>query len=110
MARLVNISTARKNLPGLFDRVTSRDGEMVVIRRRDGGREAVLISRDYIERLERQAGALRAGKPFKLLGSLALAGDAASVLDEVRAGDRRESEKRLREFTPAIQKTSRRAR
>ena len=53
MLKTLNISTTRRDLPSLFDRVTARDGERINIRRRDGGPEAVLVGRDYLDRLER---------------------------------------------------------
>lgn len=100
MPKRVNISTARKDLPSLFDRVTARDGEKVVIRRRDGGREAVLVGRGYVDRLEQQGRRLAAREPFTLLGSLEVRGDADGVVEDVRARDRHGSAKRLAALLP----------
>lgn len=104
MAKRVNISTARKELPTLFNRVTSRDGEKVVIGRRDGGPEAVLVSRGYIERLEIASPKAPPGKPWSLFGSGTIVGGGTveDVLAEVRAEDNRQTEKRLAEFTAPL--------
>lgn len=98
MAKRVNISTARKHLPALFDRVTERDGDRVLIHRRDDGREAVLVSRSYIDRIELASRRLARGEAFDVVGSLTIVGDADGVLDEVRAVQSKEAHKRHREL------------
>ena len=100
MANYRNISTARSELPSLFDRVTARDGERVTIRRRDGGPEAVLVSRGYLDRLELARPAPRTDRPFHLLGSGALLRPCVEVLDEIRAAAAAEAGKRLGELAP----------
>lgn len=97
--RSVNISTARKDLPALFDRVTKEEGAKVVIRRRDQEREAVLVSRDYVDRLERGA-RQRASKGFRLVGSGTLMVQVDEVLSSIRAADDAESTKRAGELAP----------
>lgn len=99
MAKRVNISTARKDLPILFDRVTDREGEKVVIRRRDGGQEAVLVSRSYVEQLE-LASRRSSGRVFRLLGSGTLLAPGDEVLRVVRAAEVAETEKREQELAP----------
>ena len=102
MARLVNITNARKDLPKLFDRVTAHDGVKVIIRRRDGGREAVLVSRDYLEGLEKKHAepAAPKNKRWSLSGSMKLTMPVEDIIAEIRANDDREFEKRLNEFAP----------
>ena len=98
MARRVNISTARKELPRLFDRVTARDGEKVVIRRRDGGKEVVLASLDYVERLEAAAREVVAASPFRLFGSGTLHAAVEETLASIRAEDAEQLAGRLAEI------------
>jgi hypothetical protein len=108
MPKRLNISTARKELPALFDRVATREGERVIIRRRDGGEEAALISLGYLERLELAHRQRAAAKPFKLIGSGTMVVSVEDVLGEIRAADEREIEKRQRDFAsraPARRKT-----
>lgn len=109
MAKRVNISTARNELASLFDRVIGHEGEKVVIRRRDGEREAVLVSRDYVERLEVASRSPAFAKPFRLLGSARLTGDAETIIDEIRAAETREVEKRLQEFASPPKRKPRRS-
>jgi PHD/YefM family antitoxin component YafN of YafNO toxin-antitoxin module len=99
MAKAVNISTARRDLPSLFDKVTGRKGEIVVIRRRDGDRQAVLVDREHFESLEAATRRLSAGRGFKLIGSGEATGDIDAVLSEIRADDRREAERRQAEMS-----------
>ena len=99
MAKAVNISTARRDLPSLFDKVTGRKGEIVVIRRRDGDRQAVLVDREHFESLEVATRRLSAGWEFKLIGSGEATGDIDAVLSEIRADDRREAERRQGEMS-----------
>ncbi|HEY3353659.1 MAG TPA: hypothetical protein VGQ83_10445 [Polyangia bacterium] len=100
MAKPVNISAARRDLPSLFDRVTRRDGEKVVIRRRDGGREAVLVSRDYVERLERTKRQVVGTTAFRLLGSGELLVPVEEAVANLRAAEERDAAKRLAELAP----------
>src|ERR1051326_2428318 len=78
MAKRLNISDARKLLPALFDRVTNREGEKVIISRRDSGTEAILVSKSYVERLEGRA----SRKPFRLFGSAKVMGSVEEILGE----------------------------
>ena len=107
MLRHVNISKARKELPALFDRVTTHDGEKILIRRRDEEREAVLVSRDYVERLELSHRRAASEKPFRLIGSGKLLVSDEEALAEIRAGEARASEQRRKEFAPQRQARSR---
>jgi PHD/YefM family antitoxin component YafN of YafNO toxin-antitoxin module len=91
--RRVNISTARRELPSLFDRVTERPGEKVTIARRDGGAEAVLVSRSYLEHLEAQRPAR--ATTFKLMSSGTLNAPADEVLAAIRRKDAEVTEARL---------------
>jgi len=99
MASRVNISTARRELPALFNRVTSRDGAKVVIGRRDGGREAVLASREYVERLEVAERRVGRGTSFRVMGSATIVGTVEEVLGEIRAEQAGQRAKRLAELT-----------
>jgi hypothetical protein len=82
------ISTARKQLFELFDRVTGNEGERVIIARRTSSKEAVLIAKDYLDHLEtasrRFAG--QAAETFSLFGSATL----TTSPDEVLRATRRE--------------------
>lgn len=100
MAKMVNISAARRDLPSLFDRVTTNDGDKVVIRRRDGGREAVLVSRDYVERLERANRRLGAGSAFRLVGSGEVLSSIEDAIADIRADDKREADHRIATAVP----------
>lgn len=107
MARPLNISTARRTLPALFDRVTKRQGEKVVIRRRDGVEEAVLVSGGYLERLERGP-RFAAPTSFRLFGSGTLVAPVDEVIDEVRAAEAAESKRRARTLVAAARRRARR--
>ena len=74
MANRQSISTARRQLFDLFDRVTAGDGEKVVIVRRNSLKEAVLVSREYLDHLETTTRGLarRAAAGFSLFGSATL--------------------------------------
>jgi PHD/YefM family antitoxin component YafN of YafNO toxin-antitoxin module len=100
MAKQVNISAARRELPSLFDRVTRRDGEKVIIRRRDAGPEAVLVSRDYIDSLEQATRDLARATPFRLVGSGELLGSVEDVIATMRGQQTRERDARLDELAP----------
>jgi hypothetical protein len=80
------ISTARKQLFELFDRVTGNEGERVVIARRTSSKEAVLIAKDYLDHLEtashRFAG--HAAGSFSLFGTATLTTPAGEVLRATR--------------------------
>lgn len=104
MAKAVNISTARRDLPALFDRVTGRRGEMVVITRRDGERAAVLVDRGYVESLEAANRRLSAVAGFKLMDSGEATADIDSVLSAIRAEDAREAEQRRSEILPRVRR------
>jgi PHD/YefM family antitoxin component YafN of YafNO toxin-antitoxin module len=97
MSKTLNISAARKELPSLFDRVTSRNGERVVIRRRDGDREAVLVGRDYIESLEAANRRGAAGTDFRLIGSGSALRDVEEAIAEIRSADALAAGRRQRE-------------
>ena len=108
MIDYVNISTARKRLPALFDTVTARDGAQVSIRRRDSGAEAVLVSRDYLDRLEHAYPHVPPGEAFRLIGSGKLLRPGADVINEIRAEAASESLRRANEMaahTPAPRPT-----
>lgn len=93
----MNISAARKELPSLFDLVTDRDGEKVVITRRDGQRAAVLVSHGYVEQLElvvRRA----PRQPFRLIGSGRLLVAPDEILTDIRAAEDLEVSGRQRRF------------
>jgi len=100
MAKRVNISTARRELPTLFDRVTRRDGERVVIRRRDGGPDAVLVSREYVDSLERTTQELARSIPFRLVGSGELLAPVEDALAAMRGQQARSVDQRLGELGP----------
>lgn len=106
MAKSLNISTARRTLPTLFDRVTARDGEKVVIHRRDGDQEAVLVSRGYLDRLEKET-RRGTGTAFKLIGSGRMLGSVEEAVAEVRAAEAAEAEKRARELGPSRKRARR---
>lgn len=98
MPKPMNISAARKDLPSLFDRVIRRTGEMVVIRRRDEDREAVLVSREYVQSLLL---ASRGGAPaskFLLIGSGEAVSDVEDAISEIRAEQEREANHRNAEL------------
>lgn len=92
------MSTARRELPSLFDVVTGRDGATVVIARRDGGPEAVLVGRAYIERLERASRLASTERPFRLAGSIRAVVD--DPIGQLRESAGAEAEKRLASLVP----------
>lgn len=100
MAKPLNISTARKQLPAIFDRVTGRRGAKVVIRRRDGDREAVLVDRGYVEALEAASRRLSSEPDFRLVGSGEAICDVEEALAEIRAADATEAASRGDEVVP----------
>ena len=91
----VTISEARRRLFDLFERVTSRRPDRVVIRHRDGDREAVLIDREVLEGLERRA-AEATTTSFDLFGSATLHTSPDDVLSAVRAEQRALGEAKVR--------------
>jgi PHD/YefM family antitoxin component YafN of YafNO toxin-antitoxin module len=91
------ISTARQELFELFDRVTGDEGERIVIARRTSRKEAVLISKDYLEQLETANHQLarRAATSFSLFGSATLAVPPDDIFhvtrqEQTRLGARKE--------------------
>jgi len=106
MAKRVNISAARRDLPALFDRVIARAGESVIIARRDSPDEAVLVARSYIERLERAPQERKV--PFKLMGSGALLVASDDVIGDLRRREADEADKRHAEFQPPKSRRKRR--
>lgn len=89
----VPISTARKDFFQLFEKAVRHDGQKIVISRRGVQQRAVLVSAEYVERLERQAQSparpLSNAQVAKLLarrrGTMTIVGDPDTVLSEVRA-------------------------
>lgn len=104
MPKPLNISTARKELPSLFDRVTNRRGEIVVIRRRDGDREAVLVAREYLDSLQAASRRLAPAQPFRLLGSGTALSDVETVLGAIRAEEESDAGVRIADFVTRIAK------
>lgn len=86
MSNRHSISTARRQLFDLFDRVTGSEGDRVVIVRRNTPKEAVLVSRDYLDHLETTARRLtaRAATSFSLFGSATLLVPPDDVLRATR--------------------------
>ena len=100
MAKRVNISAARRDLPALFDRVTRDTRVKVVIQRRDTSSEAVLVSREYLDHLERGARQARLGSPFRLIGSGELLTPIEDAIAGVREAESREAAARLDQLPP----------
>ena len=86
MADRRSISTARRQLFDLFDQVTGSEGDRVVIARRNAPKEAVLVSREYLDHLENTTRHLarRAAKAFSLFGSATLLVPPDDVLRATR--------------------------
>jgi PHD/YefM family antitoxin component YafN of YafNO toxin-antitoxin module len=101
------ISAARAELFELFEEVIAHDGKKVVIEHRTSPKKAVLISADYLERLERlERDAPKAGA-FTLYGSGTLHVDPEDVLKDVRREENATAEKRLHSFAVPAKKRAR---
>lgn len=96
--KIVTASKARAELFQLMDHVAESGTEAVVIRRR-GSREGVALVREgYLKLLEarvRAADATSSKNPFKLIGSVQVAGDVEAMLRESRQVDAEVREVRL---------------
>ena len=101
MPKPMNISAARKDLPSLFDRVIRRTGEMVVIRRRDEEREAVLVSRQYVQSLLLKDRRAAPASQFLLVGSGEALSDVEAAVSEIRAAQESETNRRSGEMVRA---------
>jgi PHD/YefM family antitoxin component YafN of YafNO toxin-antitoxin module len=98
MAKRRMVSEARKELFELFDEVTATAGRKVILGHRNSAREAVLVSRDYLEGLEaanRQMRGLAAREPFHLYGSAKLNVAPEEVLTATRREQREAAEAKL---------------
>lgn len=88
------LSQARAELFALFEDVTAHSGRRIILRHRGGGRDAVLVSREYLERIERaQPGA--GGGSFSLVGSATLNRPLEEALAEIRRDAASASEQKL---------------
>jgi PHD/YefM family antitoxin component YafN of YafNO toxin-antitoxin module len=108
MSKRVNISTARKNLPALFDQVTRSDRAKVIIQRRDGEEQAVLVGHSYLERLEIELNQSAKERPLALIGSARLSSPLVDVVAELRESEGREIELRVRDFLAPSRKAIKR--
>ncbi len=88
------LSQARTDLFGIFEDVTKHPGRKVVLRHRGSDAEAVVVSRDYLARLERGA-ACAVDSTFSLFGSAVIHGSVDEVLREVRRDAEAGLEKKL---------------
>jgi hypothetical protein len=80
----------------------------VLLQHRGSSREAVLVDREYLERIERLAAAPPAPlERFRLFGTVTLATAPDAVLAAVRAEQRELAEKKARLVDRAIEKRSR---
>lgn len=94
------LSQARAELFALFEDVTTHAGRKVILRHRGGGRDAVLVSREYLERIER-AQASAEGGSFSLFGSATLNRPLEEALGEIRQDAAAASERKLLAMTGA---------
>jgi hypothetical protein len=102
------LSVARAELYELFDEVTSNQGHKVVLQHRGSSREAALVGREYLERLERLAASPQAPlERFRLSGTATLATAPDAVLAAVRAEQRELADKKARVLDPTLGKRAR---
>ena|SRR5437762_1250786 len=99
MSKQRMLSAARAELFDLFEEVTSKQGEKVILMHRGSSRAAALVDREYLERLEqlarRPSGLI---ERFRLRGSATLGVLPEDVLKAARAEQRRLSEKKAARF------------
>lgn len=83
MERARTLSQARQELFAIFEEVIAHPGRKVVLRHRGSDKDAVLVSREYLQRLEEGRAEARSGG-FSLFGSATLNGSVDEVLTEIR--------------------------
>lgn len=91
------LSAARAELFELFEEVTARDGTKVIIAHRTSPKKAVLVSEDYLDRLERAVRAPSVSS-FKLFGSMELCASPDDPLESTLREQTTLAEKKLRAF------------
>src|SRR5262249_29850638 len=89
------LSAARAELFDLFEEVTSKQGEKVILAHRGSARTAALVDSEYLERLEQLARFPPAPtERFRLVGSATLGVAPEEVLQAVRDEQRLLSNKK----------------
>ncbi|MCC7539070.1 MAG: hypothetical protein IT379_22795 [Deltaproteobacteria bacterium] len=96
MQRRLSISEARKSLFALFRSVTANTGSQVILSHRTSAQQAVLVSKEYVERLELVSRRGPAHTKFRLFGSGSLLMSPDDVVDVGRREQAALFERKLR--------------
>jgi hypothetical protein len=101
------LSAARAELFDLFEEVTSKQGEKIILVHRGSSRTAALVDGEYLERLEQLARRPSGPtEPFRIFGSATLRVPPEEVLQAVRAEQRALGEKKEPRFAAARRASS----
>jgi hypothetical protein len=98
----VPLTEARVRLFQLVEDLLAGRTDRIALSHRAREEQVLLVRASDIERMEAELAALRrrsaVSEPRPLWGIATLVGDPETIIDEIRAEERRQSEKRMREF------------